>query len=357
MRESPLARVLLGAYGLVVAYASLYPLQGWLDRGLSPLAYVTAPWPRPLGAFDIVVNVLAYMPWGALAVLALQPALQGRPAVALAALGGALLSLVLEAAQTYLPSRTASNLDLLCNSAGALSGALLARPLAAWVLEDGPLKRLRARWFLPGTGADLGLVLIALWLVTQLNPGTLMFGAGDLRDSLIAEWLIGEARAHEPRLFVGVEALAAAGNLAALGLLLSALVARGRRLRAMLAALVLCALVLKTAAFAVLMQRAFAWLTPGALLGIAAGLAIAYAAFALPLAARLALAAVLLMATTVLVNLAPPNPYHVEIVKLWRQGQFVYFNGLSRLVTALWPFLALGYITYLAARRPREPLG
>jgi hypothetical protein len=66
---------------------------------------------------------------------------------------------------------------------------------------------------------------------------------------------------------------------------------------------------------------------------------------------RLALAAVLLMAATVLVNLTPPNPYLADSLKVWQQGHFLNFNGLTRVVSALWPFVALGYLMLLAARR------
>ena len=89
---------------------------------------------------------------------------------------------------------------------------------------------------------------------------------------------------------------------------------------------------------------------------LAAGIAISLGALRLPRAARLVLAAVLLMAATVLVNLAPPNPYFAETLKVWEQGHFLNFNGLTRLVSAAWPFAALGYLVYLASARLREPL-
>jgi len=66
---------------------------------------------------------------------------------------------------------------------------------------------------------------------------------------------------------------------------------------------------------------------------------------------------VLLMAATVLVNLAPPNPYLAATLKVWQQGHFLNFNGLTRLVSSAWPYVALAYLIFLAARRPREPLG
>jgi hypothetical protein len=122
--------------------------------------------------------------------------------------------------------------------------------------------------------------------------------------------------------------------------------------------LIALALVVKTFAFAVVMraENVFAWLTPGAQLGLAVGIALAMVALWLPRTARLALAAMLLMAATVLVNLAPPNPYFAATLKVWEQGHFLNFNGLTRLVSAAWPFAALGYLVYLASARLRDPL-
>jgi hypothetical protein len=127
----------------------------------------------------------------------------------------------------------------------------------------------------------------------------------------------------------------------------------------MVVALVFIALAVKTFAFAVILraQDGFDWLTPGALQGLAAGLAVALLAVALPRVARLTLAAVLLMAAAVLVNLAPQNPYMAAMLKLWQQGHFLNFNGLTRLLATLWPFAAIGFLIHLAARRRDNGLG
>jgi VanZ family protein len=352
---SPLVRILLAVDVLLTVYASLYPLEGWRGHGLSPLAYLGMGWPPYRIPFDIAVNVLGYAPYGMLCVAALHPRLRGVGAFAIAILSAMALAVALEGAQSYLPARTPSLLDVVCNAGGAAVGALLGLRLAPWLLDAGPLQRLRAAGFLPGAGVDFGLVLIALWLFIQLNPATLLFGAGDLRD------LVGphEGRGRSPEFFVLIEAVTAAANLVSVALLLSALTAPGKPVRAMLLALVAIALVVRAAAYVILMRAELllAWFTPGAQLGLAAGLVIAAAAVALPRTARLALAAVLILAATVLVNLAPPNPYFAASLKLWRQGHFLNFNGLTRLVAAVWPFVALGYLIFLASRRAREPQG
>ncbi len=286
------------------------------------------------------------MPYGFLAVAALHRRFGLATAFAVALGSAGILSLALEGAQSYLPVRVANNLDVLCNLGGAALGAALG--LVALPRLQG-LGRLRAAAFRPGAGIDVGLVLLGLWLFSQLNPATLLFAAGDLRDLLAA----GAGRPRGPEFFVFIEAFTAAANLASAGLLLSALTQPWQPVRVMFAGLVLAALAVKVAAFAIVMKahNVFVWLTPGAQLGLAGGVAAALAAIALPRVARLAIAAVLLMAATVLVNLAPPNPYLADTLKLWQQGHFLNFNGLTRLASALWAYAAIAYLIFLAARR------
>jgi VanZ family protein len=339
---------------LLIAYASLYPASGWRDPGGSPFAFLDAAWPRYVTWFDLAANFLGYLPYGLLCALALLARLPAAAALAVATLSGALLSLSLEALQSYIPTRIASNVDLLANLAGAAAGAAIAVRYAPRLLEAEPVHRLRTLAFAQGAASDLGLTLLGLWLFAQLNPASLLFGTGDLRD--LFSGAVGERHAVE--LFVSVEAVTTAANLAAVALLASAGLREGAPVRRLVAGLIFTALVVKTAAFAILMRAEdeFAWLTPGALIGVAAGLAAAYAAMELPRTARLALAAALLMAATVLVNLSPPNPYFVATLKVWEQGHFLNFNGLTRLVSAVWPFAALMYLVYLAAGRIREPV-
>ena len=349
----PLARMAFAVYVLLVVYASLYPLEGWHDHGLSPFAYLSSPWPRYVMTLDVALNILGYLPLGFLCVAALYPRVRLLAAFGVALASAALLSLSLEAVQSYLPTRVAANLDVLCNIAGAACGAALA-VLTAPALASGPLSRLRSAAFLDGADIDFGLALLGLWLFTQLNPATLLFAAGDLRD-----WLApGTGRARAPQFFVAIETFVAAANLVSVALLVSALARPARSARTMFLALVLAAVAVKTAAFAILLraENIFVWLTPGAQFGLGAGILAALAALGLPRAARLAAAAVLLMAATVLVNLAPPNPYLAASLKLWQQGHFLNFNGVTRLVSTLWAYVALGYLMLLAARR-RDPVG
>ncbi len=352
-RPSPLARYLLAAYVLLVVYGSLHRVTGWRNPGTGPFEFVTAPWPLYVTGFDIAANVIAYVPLGLLGVLAVAPRLAGAPAWLAATLGGAALSFAMEALQTYLPNRIESNVDFAANALGAAIGAFAGVVIARWLARHGGLYALRDKLFHPGRQTDLGLMLIGLWLFALLNPETLLFGNGDLRD--LFESL--PSTLHPAELFVRIEGTVTAANLVATALLTGALMPnRAERWRLLLVLLVTACLV-RSAAFGALFRPAdmFAWLTPGALWGGAIGLALSIPAMFLSRRTAIALAGVLLMAATVLVNVAPENPYLANSLQVWRQGHFLNFNGLTRIVSTLWPFAALVYLLLVAGRRESAP--
>ena len=345
-QESHLAIYLAVAYALLVAYASLHPFSGWRDNGAPAFAYLSAAWPRYYTGFDLAVNILAYVPLGFLLVPTLQARLGVAAAALLAALAGAGLSFGMETLQNFLPSRVPSNIDLACNGIGAAIGAAAGMRWGRELTDGGRLHRLRVRLVAHGQAADFGLVLLGLWLLAQLNPELLLFGTGDLRALLELPPL-----PYSAQRFAVVEAgVAAAGTLAA-GLIAWTLLRL--RSRWLLAALFLPPLLIKAFANAVLVNAAqFAqWITPGNAAGLAAGMLALLAATHLPPLAQRMLAALALLFATALVNLAPENPYLTASLAVWQQGHFLNFNGLTRLVSSLWPFAAL---PYLMLPRPRQ---
>jgi VanZ family protein len=346
-RASPLARYLLLACTILIVYASLHPLLGWRDTGIDPFGFISAPRPRNLLWFDIIVNILGYAPFGFLAVLALRPAVRGLPALLLAAAGAMALSFGMESLQSYLPARTPSNIDFLANTAGGLLGAVVAAPLAARLLREGAMHVIRYRLFRPGGHVDLGLVLLGLWLLSQLNPETLLFGNGDLRELFQAP----VSEHYPPDFFIRIEAFVAGANITAVGLFLALLTARSTSPRALFLAFIVLALLVRSLAYGVLFSssNALLWATPGAMFGTAAGLLAVLIAVQLRRPAQLALCGLSLMAATVVVNLAPANPYLASSLAVWRQGPFLNFNGLTRLLSAAWPFIALAYLLALPA--------
>ena len=89
MQASPIARAACVVYGMLLLYSGLAPWSGWRDLGIDAWAYLTAPAPHYITTFDLVANVLAYLPFGALIVLAVHPRMRGLGAIALGTLGGA----------------------------------------------------------------------------------------------------------------------------------------------------------------------------------------------------------------------------------------------------------------------------
>ncbi len=346
-RPTKLPLYLALAYLALIAYASLYPFSNWRDHGLAPLAFLGAGWPRYWTVFDLVVNVIAYVPLGFLLALALRH-LPGRwtPAVLALLLGGA-LSFSVEWLQNWLPSRVPSNLDLTTNVGGTLIGVTVAVWNGKRIFRR--IGQFQQELLAPAAHADLGLVLLGLWLMAQLSPETLLFATGDLRAVLG----LPSALAYAAPSFFVLETGVIACNTMVVGLFASALLAeQGQRSLLLVVAFLVLAMAVRGLATAVLVapQDAFDWLTPGAQTGLLIGFALLSTSLVLSPASRIALAGLGLMLGTALVNLTPLNPYSEAALAVWRQGHFLNFNGLTRWVASVWPFAALPYLIALGRR-------
>jgi VanZ family protein len=348
--SSRLPLQLAGAYTLLALYASLYPFTGWRDTGSHPLVFLEAAWPRYFTGFDLAANALAYFPLGLLWVTALQRVLPQHIAFGIALLMGGGLSLGIEIVQNYLPSRVPSNLDVACNAAGALVGALAGLRWGAALRDGGKLHAWRERRFLSGPAGDIGLLLVGAWFLTQLNPETFLFGSGNLRGLIGLPAALPFAAEH----FIALETATVAGQTLAITLIGTRLAANHPLLLPLV--LVAAALAVKSFALLVLMNgvHGLAWATPGSLAGLALGLVLWAGLVQAPPAALQMAAALALMLATVLANLMPDNPYMEDTLRVWQQGHFLNFNGLTRLVTALWPFLALPWLMLSLTPRRRR---
>lgn len=339
---------LASGYVLLIIYASLHPLTGWNDSGGNPLAFLGAPWPRYYTGFDLATNMLAYLPFGFFCTAALRRRGARPPAWLIAALLGGALSFTMELLQNYLPNRVPSNLDLATNSAGALLGGLLGAEWGARALDEGRLANWWRHIMMHGRGVEFGVVLVAAWLTTQLSPETLLFGAGNLRQMLD----LPPVQPFLPQSFVRVEAAIAAAGLLAAGLIATLLLRQ--QSRRITFGLLLVALLIKTAAYALMIEpaAALAWITPGSSLGLAVGLSLWWGSTFLRFSLRRAIAALALLLATVMVNVAPENPYLLNTLQIWNPGQFLNFNGLTRLISSLWPFLVLPWLMIYRPQRP-----
>lgn len=345
-RLTLLPRHLSLAYAALIIYASLHPFSGWRDPGLPLYYFLESAWPRYWTFFDLITNIVAYVPLGFLTALSLRRR-PGHWISALAAfLIGALLSFAMECLQTWLPSRVPSSLDLGCNTLGTGIGALLM----LWHGERFFIRivRMQQQLLAPVPNVEFGLVLAALWLITQLSPETLLFGAGDLRHL----FEISPAVPYAAPSFFAIETAIIVCNTIAIGLFVRTLLSTKNSAPFVLMGFFAVALMTRALAAAILVTPASAmtWLTPGATIGLLIGFTALSVILLLPALWRVAFAVLSIMAGTVLVNLAPANPYSEAALATWQQGHFLNFNGLTRLAASFWTFLALPYLTILARR-------
>jgi VanZ family protein len=365
-RASPVARAALLAYLLLIVYASWFPFSGWRSSGLSPFAFLNLQPQRYWTGFDVMVNIVGYMPLGVLLVLALHPLVRGIWAVVVAALCGLLVSGIMETVQNYLPSRVPSNLDLLTNAGGCLAGAVLGLFFAPLLLNQSRLQRLRQRWF--SAYASQGLVLVALWPLAQVYPQGYLFGNGQILP-LLSEWLSewldtdidlvtlirGSAGLTVEQYWLSEIVITACGMTGAALTLLCLARSTAPRIWLMLA-LVGAGLLVKTLASSLFFSpdNALTWITPGAQGGFLIGLImLAGLAFA-PQVAQRRLAVVTLVLALIVVNTIPANPYFVATLQAWQQGKFLNVNGAAQVLGMAWPFFALWFLLLPSHRLNRQ---
>lgn len=336
------------AYTLVIVYASVQPFGGWRMPAAEAFAFLSAPLPRFITASDIVLNVVAYLPLGALLTVALRTRLGAGAAAATAVALAAGLSLALEHVQLFLPSRIASNLDLAANAGGATAGALAAWLCALPALADNPLSRLRRQSMRNDTAGDCGLIVLAVWLFVQFDPAPLALASGDLREALDARpWL-----SFSPGLYRSAEAAVAALAVIVLGLLAAQLTTGPRSAFAAATAALGLTFVVKSFAVWSLGRAAVPtqWLTPGVTSGIAAGAALLLALLWLPRAWRSAAAIACVLAALATVNLTPENPYQNAPPYLLaaQRTHLSNFSNIVHLLSQLWPFATALLLVALA---------
>lgn len=330
-RKSRLLKLGLAAYCAMIVIASLYPFTGWLTAAGWSTDFLFAPMPRFITRTDVSTNVLAYMPLGYLLALSLfRPGRRGMPIVAAWLLGSA-LSVSLESLQAFLPSRFASNLDVMLNSFGVLSGGLLALHHSRWLRAWRRLHRWRLDWFRPHGEATLGLWLLLLWGFTQF---TLLPQPG-------VGWLDLHLRPIDtpPDHFQQLNMpwfLAMFLEISALGAFAACLLRPGRYASAMFL-LFLSAFALKLLVAAVLLKLRVL----GGILSLEtlSAFALALWLLLLPSVSRHRRAvAISLLAIIVLGRLLfVPSP-------LWPSGSLLNLVGLARHLAALWPWLALAWL-------------
>ena len=319
---------------LLIAYASLYPFVPLRPPGEGALAAVFMP--RYFIAFDIALNVLAYVPFGVLACYRYREAGRSHPLLRAVALSAA-LSALMEACQLFVPNRVASLYDVIANAAGAGIGAL-AFVEPAYSLAIRPLGETRDRVFAAGLWGDAGLVLAGLWLLAQLNPALPFFGAGNIVDDAAYSGFNAKLM-----LAIGV-GLSICGFV----LFVSSLMRVGDGALRMTVVLLSIALWLKFAASSVMLKPNLSaeWVSVGRVIGLVAGLACFFPMRKLGKLTRIYLAIVFTTAGALFTKIFGSYNAIDEILRFfnWPHGQLGGFATLTSYIHELWPFAALVFL-------------
>lgn len=331
-------------WAMLIAYASLYPFYPLRPPPLEAVGNFFLK-PRYLVAADVAWNVLAYIPLGTLACLCFRQAGEERRAILKAVGLAAAFSFLMETAQLFVPTRVASLYDVLANTGGALLGALaFADPL--YSVATRPLGEFRGRAIISGAWGDAGLVLLLLWLISQLNPALPFFGAGNIG---------GESEAHVAL----IEWFAVGLGICGFGLFVSGVVAGGVGALRSTFVLLSVALWLKFAAASLMLQPHFAegWVSTGRVAGLLCGMLLFVPLRRMPRAGRIYLAFVMLLAGALFSKLVGSYSPVEEFLRLfrWPYGQLASFATLTRFLHEAWPIAAVGFLIALFLRVRRVP--
>lgn len=337
-------RTLLAAgYALFIAYVSLSPFSGWREQGLNFVDVLGMSLLSTFTPFDAVVNVLAYIPFGFLVGLALRARFGVVVSVIIAVFCGVALSAGMEYLQMYLPTRASSNLDVLTNSSGTLTGALLAVSVASWAWFRSGLTRWRSGLFHHGKEMDFGLALLVLWIFGQINPSLPMLGNVFITEAARQPFV-----APLPEPFGWWESAVVMLNLLMLGALLLTLLRVPRRVvSSLLAVLSMVALVKFIAAALLLKSWALLlWINGEAMLGILLGLTLLIALLWQPRTAVIGFGAIVGLSYFAIVNFVVDGntPAAAMSVYHWHYGHLLNYNGLAQTITLIFPVLLLFHL-------------
>ena len=337
------------AYTLMLAYASLNPFVGWRW----PEAFTLFAWPRYVITFDVILNFAAYAPFGAMLAALVRERSRIGPFrikndaqrwcfVLLAGMG---LSAGFESLQSFLPSRVSSIVDLLANTAGGAMGAAL--------VMAGPGRLLLGRWqhwrhqhFLSSNESDWGLILLACWMVAQLNPAIPFFEAGHIAnpfDSAIADAY--NLSVLLPQM-IGIML-----NVCGFVLFVTLLMHPGRNTMLKVIPLLGIAFAMKVAMAALMLKapQMIDWMAPARVLGLTFGLFMAAYFLRLGYRWRTFCATLFVFAGGLMTKITSIYGAFDETLRLfgWPHGQLVNFASLTRWIHETWPLVTVIFLAWL----------
>ena len=162
--------LITSAYVLLLLIGSTYPFtdwqwpndDNWLDSFESSIRYI----PRS----DFIINFLIYIPLGIFISILLRKRVQSGALLITSVLVATSFAFLMETLQLFIPSRAHSFIDLSMNAMGALTGALMHHFTKKHSAMGRHLRNIRYQWFKRGRYAELGMVIIGLWALSEITP-------------------------------------------------------------------------------------------------------------------------------------------------------------------------------------------
>lgn len=345
--SSTMSRYFVLCYSAVILIVSLYPFTGWRRIGIPVGDFYTYPFPYYHTVFDNILNLIAYIPLG----FAIALNIRKRWLSLIIALGwGLSLSAGIEFIQQFLPTRVASNLDILNNTTGALIGAL-----GAVIIPWQPIQyylRIRHMWLRSSQWVDIGTVWLTLWLLTQLDPVEPLFSMVNTVTDLPQPVAFPFASPTIFLLFLAISSVFL--HVVSLALFASCLV----RSRCAMAPIIwlTCGLgfICKIGAAIAMLKpiQFFSWLNFHVLLGGLAAIWALTLLLHLSSRTRALLGCIMLLLSLIVSWIWPISPSFSATFSLfdWKYGHGLHFSALARIVRELWSYGALIILLGIAWR-------
>ncbi len=336
-------------YFFMLTYASLNPFFGWRW----PEAFVLFSWPKYVIAFDVVLNVAAYAPLGAMlaallrhsARLAAYRMTHDAQIWWLTVAASAGVSFGFELLQAFLPGRVSSFVDLLANTGGAAVGAALVLAAPGRLLI-GSWRRLRQKHFSPSDDTGWGLILLGCWIFAQLNPAIPFFEAGHIANPFDAV----NAHPYNPLVLLP-QAVGITLNVCGFVLFVALLMHPGRNVTLHVLLLLAAGLVIKIAMAALMLKapQMIDWMAPARVIGLTAGLILATYFARFSYRWRAFCATLFVFAGGLMAKLTSIYGAFDETLRLfnWPHGQLVNFTSLTRWMHETWPLVTVIFLAWL----------
>jgi hypothetical protein len=249
----------------------------------------------------------------------------------------------MEYLQLYLPTRFSSNTDILSNTCGMLTGALLAVGLASRPRVVGRLELWRVKLFFQGKDMDFGLALLTLWIFGQLNPSLPFLG-----NVFISEVARQPFAAIPSQPLDGWESIAVTLNLLMLSTLLMTVLRKPRHVIASILMVLGLVVVVKFVSAAVLLRSwaLLVWINSEAILGTLLGMALITIQLKLTRTGAIRAGAFITLSYLLIVNFVIDGnaPSAAMSVYHWHYGHLLTYNGLAQTILLAFPVLLVFHL-------------